>query len=479
MEKKAMMGHKVRRLRRDNGLAQAQLAEMLGISPSYLNLIEHNHRPLTVALLLKLGQAFDVDLQSFAEDEETRTLAGLKEVFADPVFGDAELGRQDLRDLAMSPAVAQAVIALYRAYRGTREDIETLAEKLADSDRNSFVSSARFPVEEVGDFFNAEANHFPEIEEAAEALTGSLDLARSDLQGALTRHLERKTGIGVKTMPANVMGSALRRFDRHSRRVLLSEMLPPSGRTFQIAAMIARLEHSELIDRLAARAKLSNREGRLLVEIGLANYFAGAVVMPYERFLKAAQAVRYDLEILERRFDASPEQVCHRLTTLQRPGAKGVPFFLIRIDKAGNVSKRFSPGSLHLARFGGACPRWNVHDAFRTPGVLHTQFSQMPDGTTWFSIARTVTKPGFGFRSPPPEFAIGLGCEASHASQLVYADALDLKNADAAIPIGVSCRLCPRLDCSQRAFPPLNHRLVIDGNLRGLSTYTLVPGAEA
>ena len=299
------------------------------------------------------------------------------------------------------------------------------------------------------------------------------------MQAALADHLEREADVRVKTMPADVMGSALRRFDRHSRRVLLSEMLPSSGRTFQLAVMVAQLRHSELIDRIVTRAKLANHEGQLLVRIGLVNYFAGATVMPYERFLKAARATRYDLEILERRFDASPEQVCHRLTTLQRPGAKGVPFFLIRVDKAGNVSKRFSPGSLHLARFGGACPRWNVHDAFRTPGVIHTQLARMPDGTTWFSIARTVTKPGFGFRSPPQQFAIGLGCEAAHAGQLVYADGVDLQNTEAATPIGVSCRLCPRLDCSQRAFPPLNHRLVIDGNLRGLSTYTLVPGAEA
>ncbi len=479
MKTKAMLGHKVRRLRRDNGLGQAQMATMLGISPSYLNLIEHNHRPVTVPLLLKLGQAFDLELQAFAEDDETRVAAGLREIFADPLFSENDLGGQDLRDLASgNPRLAQAVITLYQAFRDIRQDFQALAEKVADRDEHPLVTSARFPVEEVGDFFNSESNHFPELEDAAEELRAAIDLDRG-LQAALVDFVRRETGIAVKTMPADVLGTALRRFDLHSRRILLSEMLPPSGRTFQLAVMVAQLRYREVIEGIIARAKFSNEQARLLVRIGLANYFAGATVMPYAPFLKAAEGVRYDLEILQRRFDVSAEQVCHRLTTLQRPGAKGVPFFLIRVDKAGNVSKRFSPGGLHFARFGGACPRWNVHDAFRTPGVIHTQLARMPDGSTWFSIARTVTKPGFGFRSPPQQFAIGLGCEAAHAGQLVYGDGLDLENAEVATPIGVNCRLCPRLDCSQRAFPPLNPRLVIDTNMRGLSTYTAVPAADA
>lgn len=479
MDKKAMLGHKVRRLRRENGLTQAQMAETLGISPSYLNLIEHNQRPVTVPLLLRLGQAFDVDLQTFAEDEETRLLASLREVFADPLFADTDLGKQDLRELAnVNPTLAQSVVTLYQAYRDTREDIQALAERLADRDKLQVVTAASFPVEEVSDFFHARSNHFPELEEAAEALGEVLAQEGADLQEALRAYLNHEANVRVKVMPIEVMGHSLRRFDRHSRRILLSEMLPPSGRTFQLAIMTALLQHRDLLDRIVASARLSNEAGRRLARIGLASYFAGAVAMPYQRFLEAARAVRYDVEILENRFGATFEQVCHRLTTLQRPGAKGVPFFLIRVDKAGNVSKRYSAGSLHFARFGGACPRWNVHDAFRTPGVIETQLARMPDGTTYFSIARTVTKTGFGFRSPPQQYAIGLGCEVAHAGQLVYADGTDLERTDAATPIGVNCRLCPRLDCGQRAFPPLNHRLIIDENLRGFSTYTVLPGAE-
>jgi predicted transcriptional regulator/DNA-binding XRE family transcriptional regulator len=479
MERKAMLGHKVRRLRRERGLTQAQMAESLGISASYLNLIENNQRPLTVPLLLKLGNAYDVDLQAFAEDEETRLLASLREVFADPLFAANDLKRHDFRELAaVNPALAGAVVTLYQAYREAREDIEALAERVADRDKLQVVQTQAFPVEEAREFFHAQSNHFPEIEEAAEALWSALSVEHGDLFAALVEYLNREANVRVKIMPGEVMGQSLRRFDRHSRRVLLSELMPASGRTFQLAYQVALLQHRDMLDELLRPHAFSGEEARRLVRIGLANYFAGAVLMPYRRFLDAARSARYDAEILESRFNASFEQVCHRLTTLQRPGAKGVPFFMVRVDKAGNVSKRFSATSLHFARFGGACPRWTVHDAFRTPGQVLTQLARMPDGTAYFSIARTVTKSSGGFRSPPQQFAIALGCDVQHASQLVYADGIDLANTDAATPIGVNCRLCPRLDCSQRAFPPLNHRLLIDENLRGLSTYTFVPGAE-
>jgi predicted transcriptional regulator/transcriptional regulator with XRE-family HTH domain len=472
-EKKAMLGHKVRRLRREQRLTQAQMAEALGISPSYLNLIEANQRPMTVPLLLKLGQAFDVDLSTFAEDDESRLVAGLKEVFADPIFEGDDVKAQDLRDLAgVAPNLAQAVMALYTAYREARQDIQTLAEKVADGDRLQVIGAGAFPQEEVGEFFQAAANHFPELEEAAEMLWIDGDLNGADLAGSLSAYLGRVHNVRVKMAPVGVMGTIVRRYDRHAKRVLISEMLPPSGRTFQLACQVALLSHRTVMTAILDRAGVTGEQARALALTGLANYFAGAVMMPYGRILEAARAERYDIEILQHRFVASFEQVCHRLTTLQRPGAKGVPFFLIRVDNAGNVSKRFSaaPG-FHFARFGGACPRWTVHDAFRTPGHILTQLAEMPDGTPYFSIARTVSKPGAGWKSPPRQFALALGCEIGHARHLVYADGVDLENRQAATPIGVNCRLCPRLDCSQRAFPPLNHRLVVDDAVRGLSSY--------
>ena len=471
-----MLGPKVRRLRRDHGLTQAQMAEQLGISPSYLNLIEHNQRPVTVPLLLKLGHNFGVDLQAFAEDEEGRLVAGLREVFADPLFDGSDIKNQDFRELAaVAPTLGQAVVSLYRAFRNSRDDLQALAERMADRDKLHLVQNVSFPQEEVRDLFQAASNHFPDLEAAAEALWEEGKLEKGDLYRGLVDYLLNNHSVRVRLLPSDIMGYAVRRFDRHGRRILLSEMLAPSGRNFQLACQIALLRHRELLNQIVENANLSGDEARRLARIGLANYFAAAVLMPYGRFLEAANQSRYDIEILRRRFDASFEQVCQRLTTLQRTGARGVPFFLMRVDSAGNVSKRFAGAGFPFARFGGGCPRWIVYEAFRTPGKIHSQLSQMPDGTTYFSIARTVVKAGGGFRSPPQQFAIALGCDAQHAAQITYADGFDLENTEAATPIGVNCRLCPRLDCSQRAFPPLNHRLIVDENLRGLSPYLFAP----
>ncbi|MBV6631914.1 MAG: DUF2083 domain-containing protein [Alphaproteobacteria bacterium] len=480
MEAKAMLGHKVRRLRRDLQLTQAQMAEDLGISASYLNLIEHNQRPVTVPILLKLAQIFEIDLQSFAEDEESRLKAELTEIFADPMFEASEVRKTDLRDLAnVAPGIARAVQTLYSAYRGTRQDLENLAERVADQEQLQNLDIQVFPVEEVRDFFEASHNHFPVLEQAAENFWAEANINPDHLYRGLTDHLENTLNVRVKVMPIDVMGSLQRRFDRHANRVLLSEMLPQTARNFQIATQIGYLTQTEAIDDIIRAADFSNDDAKRLARLGLINYFAGAILMPYQRFHEAAKKLRYDLDVLSRRFHASIEQVCHRLTTLQRAGAKGIPFFLIRVDKAGNVSKRFSAGGMRFARYGGACPRWAVHDALRQPDRFLTQFGEMPDGTRYFSIACQIGKPSLGHHLPANEYAIGLGCEISHAKDLIYADGIDLGKTAKPVPIGVNCRLCERLDCSQRAFPPLNHRLQIEDHLRGQSPYGFSPVVEA
>ncbi|WP_114392354.1 helix-turn-helix domain-containing protein [Oleisolibacter albus] len=475
-EKKAMLGHKVRRLRRDLKMTQAQMAEELGISASYLNLIEANQRPLTVPLLLKIAGVYGIDMASFAEDDETRLVAGLKEVFADPLFETGDIKNQDMKELAaVAPTLGQAVVQLYRAYREARQDLSALAESMVDGDKVQPGNVQAFPQEDVGEFFQAQLNHFPEVETAAESLWLDADLDSGDLYGSLAAHLHKSHSVRVKLMPVDVMGSAVCRYDRHSRRVLVSEMLPPAARTFHLAAQIGLLKHRDLLQGIVTQGGFSSEDAKRLALIGLSGVFAGAVMMPYGRFLQAARSLRYDVELLMHRFGASFEQVCHRLTALQRPGAKGVPFFFLRIDNAGNISKRFSatPG-FHFARFGGACPRWNIHDAFRLPGAIQTQLARLPDGTTYFSIARRVVKPGGGWKRPARQFAIALGTDIAHAGQLVYADGVDLSNLEAATPIGVNCRICPRLDCTLRAFPPLNHRLEADEHIRGITSYVEV-----
>lgn len=472
MNQRAMLGHKIRHLRRDRGLTQVQMAEQLEISPSYLNLIEHNQRAVTVPVLLKLARAFDVDLHAFAEDDEARIVAELIEVFGDPLLEGREVREADLRDLAnRSPDAGRGLLDLYQAYRRAREDAQALAERLSDGSGAQGIEGAPAPADEVTEFIQERGNHFPELEAAAERLWREAAFDPGDPYRGLVDHLAQTYAVEVEVMPAAAGGGTVRRYDPLTRRLTLSEILPASSRNFQLAHQICLLGSTKVLDRLVARAKLSTPGSEALCRVALANYFAGAVLMPYEPFVSAARELRYDIELLQHRFGAGFEQVCHRLTTLHRPGAKGVPFHMVRVDLAGNISKRFSASGIRFARYGGACPLWNVHAAFMTPGSIRAQLSRMSDGATYFSVARTITKAGGGHRVPQSYFAIELGCEVSHARELVYADGLSIDNPEAAVPVGVNCRLCERMDCRQRAFPPLHHRLDVDVNVRGLSAY--------
>jgi XRE family transcriptional regulator, fatty acid utilization regulator len=469
---KVFAGPRLRRLRRDLGLTQVQMAEGLDISGSYLNLLERNQRPVSAQLLLKLADTYDVNLKGLAGDAGTRIISDLKEVFSDPLLEASPAGTQELMDLyASSPNTAQALISLYRAYRSSVEKIGALAEKVADTGGDIRIDGGSFPVEEVRDFFATQRNHFPEIEAAAESLWET-DLARADtLAAGLRSYLKTQHTTTVQVMPAEFMGQLLRRYDRHSNRLFITEALPAPARNFQIAYHIGLAAHGALIDRIIDTNGGSAVETRRLLRIALAGYFAGAVLMPYDRFLKIAESKRYDIELLSQRFDASYEQVCHRLTTLQRPTAPGISFFFIRVDPAGNISKRLGGGGFHFARFGGACPRWNLHEAFRNPGRMITQIVEMPGKSTYFSIARTVDGLSGGYHTPSPQMAIAVGCEISQAHRLVYSDGWDLNDLKRVTPIGMTCRLCERTGCAQRAFPPLNRTLILDESLKTISPF--------
>lgn len=472
VERKSMLGHKVRRYRLGQGLSQVEMASEIGISPSYLNLIEHNHRPVTVSLLFKLGQVFDIDLKAFAEDEDARLAAELSEVFSDQLFDNQSISQREILDLVgAAPVAAQATAALYQAYRLLWERMQDLTHLDGGRDLPTTELTAS-PVDAVRDVFQAQSNHFPELEVAAETLWRDGEFGRDSLFQDLAGWLEREHEVSVRVMPVKVMGQSLRRFDLHRRRLLLTEALLPSGRVFQMGVQAAYLGQAALLDQLVAAADLPSDEARALLRQGLAGYFAGALMMPYESFLEAARELRHDLELLRRRFAVSFEQVSHRLTTLQRPGARGVTFFFLRIDRAGNVSKRLSGGGFQFARFGGTCPRWVVHEAFKTPGSILTQVARMPDESIFFTIARTLDTIGGWHERLQPEFAIALGCEIRDSKQLVYADGLVNKRHDTATPVGVSCRVCERLDCSQRAYPPMNHRLTVEEHLKRAAPFS-------
>jgi hypothetical protein len=456
------LGQKLRSLRRREGLTQQQLAERLKVSPAYLNLIENNRRPLPAHLLIALAQAFQLDLQAFAADDDAQLHSDVLEVFGDPIFDTAGLVQGDIKELVQTqPQVARAVVGLYRAYQN-----RTLQSRGGDEDDDDHPEQAS-PAEDVGDFLQRHQNYFPELEDLAERVCREAQL-ENDLGAALVGYLQDRLGIDVEVAKASSEPSALRRYDPRRKRLVVSELLPPRSRNFQLAHQIGLVTGHDVLDKLVADPLLSTPDARALARVALANVFAGAVLFPYLPFLEAAEGLRYDVELLGHRFRTSFEQVCHRLTTLRRPGATGVPFHFLRVDIAGNISKRFSGSGVRFARFAGACPRWNVFSAFMTPGMIKTQVSEFPDGTRYFCISSTVRRVSQGYTQRHALHAIGLGCSVEHARRLVYADGVDL---DHVVPVGVTCRLCERDDCSERAFPAHHAPLVVDENVRRASFY--------
>ncbi len=471
MATKGNLGAKVKAVRRREQLTQVQLAERLGISASYLNLIEHNRRPLTAPLLIKLAHLFKLDLDAFAGEDESRLGADLMEAFGDPLFDGHDLRPEDVRELVGNPAMARSVLSLYQSYRTGRESMNDLASRLTESEDPDSPGDSRLPTEEVSDLIQRHMNYFPELEAAAEALWQDASLDSAHLFGGLERYLEEQHGVVVKVVKMRAMGRAVRRYDPVKKLLYLNEVMPPRSRKFQVAHQVGLLSCSELLDRISRDQLLSGDESRALCRVALANYYAGAVMMPYGQLLEAARNTRYDIELLGHRFRTGFEQVCHRLTTLRRPGSEGIPLHFVRVDMAGNISKRFSGSGVRFARFSGACPRWNVYAAFLTPGTIHVQLCQMADGATFFTVACTIRRASSGYHATQLVQAVEVGCEVGYAREMVYSDGIDLENLDAAVPVGVTCRLCERLDCEVRAFPPLQHPLHIDENVRGISFY--------
>ena len=445
-----LIGRTVRRLRQEQRITQAALATRLGISASYLNLIEHDQRAMSASLLIKLTETLKVDLAALSGSSERQLETQLREVFADPVLGAEPVPDNEAAALAgNSPAAARAILALYRAWRVAREDAGGIA---LPSGRRLLL-----PTEEARDYFNERANYFQALEDGAEALGAELNVAPSELNHAIAERLRRRHGLRIRVVP---LEGALRRYDAEGRQLLLSERLPRESRGFHLAFQLGLLELRGLVEEELRLAEPSSPEATGLIRIGLLNYLAAALLMPYQPFLDAARSLRHDVDPLAARFGVSYEQACQRLASLQRPGARGVPFFFLRVDPAGNVTKRFSAAAFPFARYGGSCPRWVVHTAFATPGTMRVQVARLPDGATFLCFARAVMAPSTGWGDPPPVHVVAMGCDIDHAGSMVYADGIEADRA--VVGIGLSCRLCDRVDCHSRAFPPLEHRLALD-----------------
>lgn len=461
---KLYAGAKLRDIRTRLHLTQKDFAAKLGISLPYLNQMENNNRPVSTTVVLALAQEFGFDVTELGQGDAERLVTDMREALADPVFGETTPQLADLRLTASNaPVLARAFLALHRAYRQTHERLASLDEALGREGAQLQPS----PWEEVRDFFHYCDNYIDAVDRAAEHFA-QLQNGETDIRSACIARMESR-GISVRLSQT----APMRAYDETRQELMLSSLLPVETQSFQLLVQVALFRQNQLLEATLDLARFQSEEARAIAKLGLANYFAGAAMMPYKAFQAAAQETRHDLELLAARFGASVEQVAHRLSTLQRPGAKGVPFFFVRVDQAGTITKRHSATRLQFARFGGACPLWNVHRAFETPGRFLRQLAETPDGVRYISLARDVSKTGGHFGAPVRRYAIAIGCEVRHAAALVYADDLDFTRASAFEPIGISCRICERTQCHQRSVPPLEKRLTTTPNMRDVLPYTL------
>ncbi len=478
--KKTFMGVRLRKLRAERGMTQVALAQALGLSPSYLNQLEQNQRPLTVGVLLRISRTLGVDVQQFSEDEEAQLVAGLREALADNPGGEP-VALPELREIASQmPAVGRALLALHRRNLEATQRLEALALQLGDgrTDIAPLQGARPMAFETVRDFFFAHQNHFDPVDRAAEALAAEASAAGGTRVDWLSQRLMQRHGVHLLATRDDGDDSDPRQrsFDPASRTLRLAASLEPGQQAFQLATQLALLEQSALLDALVDTPEFQNDpQARTLGRIGLANYFAGALLLPYAVFLKAAEALRYDIDRLSSRFGVGFETVCHRLSTLQRADAPGVPFFFIRVDRAGNISKRQSATHFHFSKTGGTCPLWNVYEAFSQPGRILPQLARMPDGRTTLWIARTVSKAQGGYGAPSKTFSVALGCDIRHAPRLVYARGLNLDDPDIATPIGMGCKVCERAHCPQRAFPFVGRPLEASENESRFAPYPAGP----
>jgi predicted transcriptional regulator/transcriptional regulator with XRE-family HTH domain len=454
-ERRVFAGPAVRKVRREAGLTQAAMADALDISPSYLNLIEHGQRPLSATVIVRLAERFGFDAAKLGAEALPGGLAGLRRRLADPRFADLGIGAQEVEEwLQTAPATATAFARLFDA----------VGEGGSAPSEAPEVDAVRRAIEKW-------RNHFPDLDVRAEELADELRLAGGDLYGTISERLRTRHQLGIRILPTDVMPDRLRWLDWHARQLMLNELLRPASRTFQAAATLAQIEAKAEIDALVAGAEFAESGAARLFERHLIHYFAAALMMPYGRFLRACDATGYDLLLLQRRFGAGYEQVAHRLTTLQRVGARGLPFFMLRIDRAGQASKRYAGASQSPLTGGDArCPLWGVHEAFARPGEVVADLIELEDGSRWFTQSRSVAAPGATGSGTPARFAVCIGVDAKVAAPLVAARGIDLMRSPATA-IGLGCRRCTRSGCVQRSMPPQARALRFREGERGVSAF--------
>ncbi len=447
------MGPRLKRLRRELRLTQNDMATDLEISPSYVALLERNQRPVTADLLLKLASIYQIDLADLAHGDVEQTTGKLQAILRQPFFSEIDLPAIDIADIATSyPGFAEAMLRLHQAHEQAQLALAIRRERAEGS------TGTREPGEEVGAFLAAHHNSFAELDHSAEALAADLGSAQ-----AMASYITREHQIRVEFVEPGAIRQALRFYDYHRARLLVNAWLDEAGRRFQLALHIAMLEQHKTIAALIDPTPFDSASGRIMAEQALRNYWAAAVLMPYTPFLAAARRLRYDVAALAATFQVSFEQVAHRLTTLQQDGASGVPFFLVRVDQAGNVSKRLDGSGLPFARMAGGCPLWAAHTSFARPEEVIPQLVELPDGQRFVTVTRSAFAGTGGFAAPRNLRAVALTCSTEHLDKLVYADHL---TATEPTGIGISCRVCHRLNCMARSALPIGREALPDTYLR-------------
>lgn len=461
---KTFIGPHLRRLRLERGETQQQMAKALGISGSYVNLLENNERSVSVAVMLRVFEVYGVDWRDIADDDGTSQLADLRAMMQDPLFSDLRPDLAQMRAaLVHSPGLVASFLRLHSAYQAATDQL--LAVSAADTPQ--ILST---PEAAVHNEFRRHRNHFRELETAAEGFWRGASIESDEIYPALKQRLRDQVGVRVRLVRVEDLPGTLRQYDETRGEILLSEALDHTNRIFQLVHMCGLLEQRPLLDMLAARSGITDPRGVARLRVELANYFAAAVLMPYDTYLAEARATKYDFDYMATRFGVSFEQACHRATTLQRDGAQGVPFFFLRIDKGGNVTKRFNATGFHLAEHGGACPRLDVHTSFRTPGRIVPQFVEMPDRSQFFVFSRTVDRPSWARHAQDNRLAVAMGCAIEHAPDIGYAEAFSVTGARMT-PVGINCRICPRAGCEQRAHQAVILSQPVDEHRRGATRF--------
>jgi predicted transcriptional regulator/transcriptional regulator with XRE-family HTH domain len=469
-QKDQQIGHRIKSKRKKLGITQANFSKKLSISPTYLNLMESGKRKIDLDLLLKIANELNIDVSDISKKTDTNLYQNLMDLLGDNLFENLDITNFDVKDLInTNPTIAKALIKLGDNYKKKNQDIvskvENISSKIIDGRKNSF------PGEVVADFIQDNENYFPELERFASNLFNKIQTNNRVGYSSICEYLFNKHQIEVKDLVPDEKKPFTKQYDEIKKKFLVSDYLNLETKKLYAGAQVAQLEASNIIDEYLNTFSFPSEESKKLSKVALLNYTGAAVIMPYKPFYEECIKQRYDVELLQNTFAVSFEQVAHRITCLQDPKMKGIPFHMLRADVAGNISKRFSLSGIEIPRYGGACPRWNIYKAFTMPGKINAAVSKMPNGEKYICIARTVEK-GIGKHGMEKTLlSIGLGCQAKYAKDFVYADSLNLNDKNTESQIGVNCRTCDRMDCQQRAFPPLHKKFDIDLNKRGISIY--------